>query len=515
MNELLPAPNISAALWRYRWSSLVIVAVTLLASVCVTLLTGNATAAQARIVLSSPASVEGLGIEITSESGFVRYVNQRALFVTSERTLGVVRDRLGGSMTVTELREAVTAEATDNGESIVVRVDVGDAERSTRIANAVVAAYRSESRADVQQAADEALRTLRARRAELVEGLTSGRPGSAELATAAGQTISELDSRTTDIRIAAAQFDDGVAFVDNAVPDSSGLPAALLRGVALGLAFGALLAGGVAWVRADRNRRVRDAADLARLSDEPLLGEIEALPDSEVPRLHNLVVPPLGSYQLVASVLRNTVRGGVVAVTGPEAGDGATTTVLQVAGAAARDGLRVLVVDAAVRTRELTYRVALDHDWYGLSAVATGAAPLRACTRVIEVGPGSEFRVIAAGRPDESTPEHFRSSNLWQAVGDLRGAYDLVLLDVPPLDSAPEISALVPAADAVVLAVSRDRSVASVRRTRERIRLLGGSVTGCLFTFARPAGTSATGPAPSAPYSPPRDVPAATARSVR
>ncbi|WP_017974067.1 hypothetical protein [Actinopolyspora halophila] len=478
MNELLPAPNIVGALWRYRWSSLVVVVGTVLISVLVALTVGSAGAAQARIVLKSPDSVEALGYEVTSESGFVRYVNQRALFVTSDRVLESARKRLEAPESIEELREAVEAKASDNGDSVVVRVDIGSAARSTEIANAVVTAYRRESESEVTSAAEKALESLRSRRAELVEG-NGGDSGSAS-----SSTVSELDQRITAINISAEQFGDGVSFTDKAVTDSSGVLTVLLRDAFVGLAVGLLLAATIAWARADRNRRLRNAADLTRLSDDPLLGEIEALGEGASARLHNLVVPPLGSYRLVASVLRNTVRGGLVAVTGVSVGDGATTTVLQVAGAAARDGLRVLVVDAAVRTRELSHSVALQNDWYGMAPIAAGAATVHASTRVIEVGPGIEFRVVPAGRAGEGAPDYFRSSLLRRAMVEARGGYDLVLVDLPPLESAPEVSALIPAADGVVLTVRRERSVAAWRRARERIELLGGKTAGYVFTFA-------------------------------
>ncbi|PRW62571.1 AAA family ATPase [Actinopolyspora mortivallis] len=489
MNELLPAPNIIGALWRYRWSSSLVVLGTVLVSVLVALTVGGAGSAQARIVLKSPDSVQALGFEVNSESGFVRYVNQRALFVTSDRVLGAARERLDDPESIEELRDSVRARASDNGDSVTVEVDLGDAARSAEVANAVVAAYQRESAAEVRKAAEEALNALRSRRAELAEQLEQA--GSAT-STAAERTVSELDQRITEIDISSEQFGDGVAFVDKAVTDSSGVLALLLRNTAAGLAVGLVLAATIAWVRADRNRRVRNATDLTRLAEEPLLGEIEALGEEESARLHNLVVPPLGSYRLVASVLRNTVRGGLVAVTGVSVGDGATTTVLQVAGAAARDGLRVLVVDAAVRTKELSHSVALQNDWYGMAPIAAGAATLHTSTRTIEVNPGIQFRVVPAGRAGEGAPDYFRSSLLRRAMAEARAGYDLVLVDLPPLESVPEMSALIPAADGVVLTVRREGSVAAWHRARERIELLGGRVAGHVFTFAQPVASEGT-----------------------
>ncbi|WP_395474607.1 hypothetical protein [Saccharopolyspora spinosa] len=184
MDDAYPAPTIFGALWRYRWISLAIVAAAVLISLLVPLVAGDGRSAQARIVLKAPDQTGVLGIEMASESSFLRYVKQRALFVTSDEVLDGARARLGGEETVLQLRAAITADASSSGESIEINVDGPGLERSVLIANAVIAAYQERSRAEVVAATDKALETLNAQRAAIVSE-AGGRPQSSPVGSAA------------------------------------------------------------------------------------------------------------------------------------------------------------------------------------------------------------------------------------------------------------------------------------------------------------------------------------------
>ncbi|MBB5158566.1 AAA family ATPase [Saccharopolyspora phatthalungensis] len=482
MNDAHPAPTIFGALWRYRWLSLAIVAVVVLISLLVPLLAGDGRSARARIVLKAPDQSGVLGIEMASESSFLRYVKQRALFVTSDRVLDDARARLGGVDSLLELRGAITAEASSSGESIELNVDGPGLERSVLIANAVIAAYQDQSRAEVAATTDKTLQTLIAQRTAIVAE-AAGRPTASPISSAAGPTLSDLDKQIARIKVVAAQFADGVSFVDFASPDGASPWRDLLRDLAIGAAVGLMIAAALAWFRADRDHRVRDADELTRVVEEPVLGEIETLPAQASLALRSPGVPPLRSYQLVASGLRTTVGSGVVLVTGASGGEGTTTTTLQIAGAAARDGLQVLVVDAAIRSRDLSRILGLS-DWPGLTSIATGAASLAQSTHPVHLGDGIGFSVVPAGHEQRYSREQLRSALLQQVIAEMRTRYDLVLVDLPPLISQPETSSLIGVSDGVVVTVRRDGDLGSLRRLREQLHLFGGTITGYVLTFA-------------------------------
>jgi Mrp family chromosome partitioning ATPase len=479
------SPKVLDALWRYRWSSVAIVAIVVALSAVVAFLAFDRSTAQARIVLKTPDKVGIVGVDATSEAAFVRYVNQRALFVVSDRVLTAAGAGLGGAIPVDVLRKQVSAKASDNGESIVVTVAGDSAGMSTATADAVTNAYGAESRADVQSSAQKILDTLAARRRDVVASVSADNRAADPTTLAAGQTVSDLDKQATQVRVAAEQVGDGVSFVDKAVPDTPGLLGSVARDAAIGFVLGLLIAGVLAWVRADRDRRIRDIDDLVAAGGEPVLAEVGVLDETEVAAAREVGSPPLWPYQFAASSLRTAVSSGVVVVTGGGPGEGGTTSVLQMATAAARSGARVLLVDAAVRSHGLSDLLGLRYDPHGLTAIAVGVVRPDDCTRVIDLGDRVYLWAIPAGQYEEATLEHFRASLLQKAVASMRSAYDLVLVDCAQPAVAPEITSIITESDGVVLVVRRDRDTRSVHKLREQIRLLGGTITGYLFTFAR------------------------------
>jgi Mrp family chromosome partitioning ATPase len=191
------------------------------------------------------------------------------------------------------------------------------------------------------------------------------------------------------------------------------------------------------------------------------------------------------SYQIALTGLRSAVRDGVVVVTaaGPQAG--ATTSTLHLATVAARDGLRVCVVDADVDTSKLSQVLSLNPQLAGFTQLATGAAPLSGCVHNVRLDHETSVWAVAAGIQTSSAPAlAFQSSMIEKTVADLRADYDLVLIDTPPIVDAPEIGSLVRESDAVLVVTRRGVSLDALDRTRERIRLLDGKIGGYLLTFA-------------------------------
>ncbi|MGH3623011.1 MAG: cell shape-determining protein, partial [Sciscionella sp.] len=172
------APRIFDALRRYRLSSLVIVLLAVALSVGVTLLLNNEKTVSARIVPKMPDKASVTGSDSTSESTFVRYVKQRALFVTSDRVLADVSRKLNGADPVAELRKSVTADASPDGESITIDATADTVGLASRVANAVLSAYQDESRAESQANSSDALNTLEQQRAKVIDSIPR-RPGSA------------------------------------------------------------------------------------------------------------------------------------------------------------------------------------------------------------------------------------------------------------------------------------------------------------------------------------------------
>ena len=482
-----PAPRLFEALARYKWSSLCLTLAIVAISVVVAAITApRGVTATATIVLKAPIhSTTGINTDPTnsgqlSEASFVRYVQQRAVFFTSDRVLNQARGSLTAAPDLTTLRGEVTAAAATDGQSITLSVNAGDAGQAIAIGNAIIQAYRDLSRSDATAQINGSLAALTAERSQLLQGQPN--PPS----NAITQQLATIDADTAALNVSLSQFGDGVSFANGAVAQPSGFGKDLLRDGAIGLALGLVVAAAVAWARADRDRRVRDADDLHATAPEPILAEI-----AEIGWQHGTALPgPNGSlampsYQIALTGLRSAVRDGVVVVTaaGPQAG--ATTSTLHLATVAARDGLRVCVVDADVDTSKLSQTLNLNPHLAGFSQLASGSAPLAGCIHAVRLDHETSIWAVAAGIQAGSTASAaFQTSMIEKAVAELRANYDLVLVDTPPIVDAPELGSLIRESDAVLVVTRRGVSLDALDRTRERIRLLDGKIGGYLLTFA-------------------------------
>jgi succinoglycan biosynthesis transport protein ExoP len=491
-----PAPRLFEALSRYKWSSLCLALAIVAISVVVAAVTApRGVTSTATIVLKAPMhSTSGINTDPTnsgqlSEASFVRYVQQRAVFLTSDRVLIQARTIMPGAPDLTTLRADVTAAAATGGQSITLTVSADTADESTSIGNAVIQSYRDLSRGDATATANASIAALTAERNQLLaDQPTPAKGATTQPSAAITQQLATIDADTAAINVELSQFGDGVSFANGAVAQPSAFGKDLLRDGAIGLALGILVAAAVAWARADRDRRVRDADDLHATAPEPILAEI-----AEIGWQHGTALPgPSGSlampsYQIALTGLRSAVRDGVVVVTaaGPQAG--ATTSTLHLATVAARDGLRVCVVDADVDTSKLSQILNLNPHLAGFTQLATGAAPLAGCIHNVKLDSETSIWAVAAGiQSGANTSGAFQSSLIEKTVAELRANYDLVLIDTPPIVDAPEIASLIRESDAVLVVTRRGVSMDALDRTRERIRLLDGKIGGYLLTFAAP-----------------------------
>lgn len=483
---------------RYRVTSLVIVGVAVLLSVAVALVAGESSRMTARLALKTPDKAGVLGVESAGGESFARYVTQRALYVTSDQVLTGAAQRLAGSVSKDTLRSAVTAEPSETGESVVLQVAGDSPDEASQITRAVIESYRSASRKEVEQRVAALLETLAEQR-ETIEADLEDTPGGTSRsanAEAAAASLSELDNRATELKVAANQIGDGVAFVYDQEPDKTALLRSVARDGVIGLGLGGVLALAVAWFRADRDRRVGNVAELEALVDEPVLGEIEQVGKDEAAALLWLGAPPSKTYRMVAFGVQRVIDSGVVIVTG-EPGSGVTTSTIQLASALARGGLRVLLVDGAVRSHGLSTSIGLASNRRngdsgeppgrrhpGLTDIAMGAMPARETMRVVELGDGVTLTVVPAGKYVDGVLERFSVPLLDAALAEMRAEFDIVLVDTPTPASAPEAGAIVRRSDAAIVVVRQNADAAGLQRLGEQVRMVGGNIAGYVLTFA-------------------------------
>lgn len=490
------------ALWRYRWSSLALTLFVAFLSAGAGFLLQSQITAHAKMALATPRSANVIGGNIDSEPSFVRFTKQRALFVTSDGVLDAAAKTLKDGTTVDDLRNQVSAAASSTGDVITVSATAGTPKRAADLCNAVVQAYQDETLDAVKTATQAAINQINSTRAQIQRGLETAGAGRVGAATqsAASQTLSQLNVRANEIQVETQLYGSGVSFVDPATPataDQGGLP---LREAVLGLAFGAMLAATVSWLRADRDRRVREPDQVAELLHAPLLGEVPEFSREQALALDSVDAMPAAPYQFVASGLEATLSAGIVLVTSAQRGAGRTTAAAHVATAAARDGVRVLLVDADGRSKRLSALIGLGHESAGLTALAARQSTLDESTFSVALTEDVSLWMVPAGDFTDSAPSLFRSSAMAQAVLEMRSKYDLVVIDSAPLPNSPETAALARHADGVLVVVQRGTSVRALRRLSQQMSLYAAPVIGFVFSFGLPGRDLYRGaPSPSQP----------------
>ena len=245
--------------------------------------------------------------------------------MTTDAVLSEVASDVGGAG-ISDLRARISADPITGTNAIRITAEAPTADGAVALANAVVAAYRSETAAMTDELRRKATDELAASQ-EALRGAAANR--SDPLAQAAATALSDLQRQGAELRVTSLVYGDGVDFVNAARVEDAEVPGWPLRALAIGFVLGVALAGVVAWIRADRDRRITDANAPVAVLDAPLLGIVPRAERSASllsrsnghaasgTKLALKTRAPLPQYQLVAAALMRRTLPGVVAVISP------------------------------------------------------------------------------------------------------------------------------------------------------------------------------------------------------
>lgn len=359
---------------------------------------------------------------------------------------GLTGEKVAGSLGVTAQGESGALDVTAITTSPVL---------SAAIVNTYAQQFAKEQRNAQLHYYKSALAIIRRQLAGLTRQERSG-AGGAELQERV-QTLSLLSGlKEGNVKVAA----------EAAVPTAPSSPKTS-RNTVLGVVVGLLIGLGLAFALERLDRRIKRPEDLEAIYRLPLLG---AIPESTVlarsARVRGgarAVLPPAEAeaFSLVRAHLRffNVDRDlRTVVIASPAEGDGKTTVARHLAEAAARLGSRVLLLEVDLRHPTLAQHLDIQSG-PGLADVLVEATPIGEATQsvTLEVSPGEGVRgrtldVLAAGavlppNPGELLDSHAMESVLEQA----RSAYDLVVVDTPPLNVVSDAFPLLTKVDGVVI----------------------------------------------------------------
>lgn len=257
------------------------------------------------------------------------------------------------------------------------------------------------------------------------------------------------------------------------------------RTIAIVTAIGAVLAGvAAACLRYIFDTAVRDESQLANCVDSPSLGVIASDPISAAGKLV-VVDERMSSDAERYRVIRNNMQflqvdeqPKAIIFTSCSAGEGKTTTALNMALAVGQSGRRVLLIDADLRRPTIAKRLGVETS-VGLTSVLAGRLPLeRACQSW-----RGTLDVLSSGPIPPNPSELLSSNQMASTLRKSRGTYDLILIDAPPGLVVSDVAALAPASDGViVVARYATAKTADLARLKSRIEQVAGVVLGTVLT---------------------------------
>ena len=186
-------------------------------------------------------------------------------------------------------------------------------------------------------------------------------------------------------------------------------------------------------------------------------------------------VEPYLSVRHVVEEAHRLTGVSIVAVSSPLAGDGKTTTAINVAGVLGHGGDRVLLIDADLRNPDLARHLLASSGAAGLVDAITD--PSLTLPDVVVSLPDLAFDVLPAGRSTTTPYDVARSPRFGALLEEARGRYEFIILDTPPLIRVPDGRIIERSVDGVLLVVAANRTprklVAEALRLIDPAKLIG------------------------------------------
>lgn len=231
--------------------------------------------------------------------------------------------------------------------------------------------------------------------------------------------------------------------------------------LALGILLGLLVGLAAAVLRDLLDTTVRHPETIPEWSGLPVVGAIAM--DSGAKKAPLLL--DRRSYSLRAESIRQLRTNlqfsdaarpvNVLVVTSPLQGEGKSTTAANLALVFSEAGRRVLVIDADLRRPKLASYMSIEGS-VGLSNVLAGQV---AVDDVLQPWGTESLTVLASGTMPPNPSELLGSPAMEGLIDDLRGRFELIIIDTPPL---------LPVTDAAIMAASADGVVVVVRYGKTR-----------------------------------------------
>ncbi len=419
---------------RHWWLPLTALLLALAAALVVNVRTPPVYASAVTFFFATPsdASADLLPASMFSQSRLKSY----AALLTSDRITVPLSRTPGLGLTAREVGERITAETV--ADTVMLRVSVED--RSRARAQLLATALVGEFRAVIGSLETNTRNGQAAVRVEVVEG-----------------------PRLEDDPVAPRPLDN----------------------LALAAMVGLLVGAASVVAREVTDSTVRTVEALQDLVSVPVLARVPI--DAEAPARSGPFVSDTDSPRAEAlRQLRTSLQYAdpdhpvrTIAVTSAVPEEGRSATACSLALLFAEAGRRVLIVDAELRRSRLASFLGRGNA-AGLSTVLVGAASVEQALQPW----GAGLWLLSTGQSPPNPSELLSSPRMTELVDELRGRFDIVIFDCPPLLAVTDAAVVAACADGALLVVrARKTKNAQVTAAARALRAVDARILGCVLNM--------------------------------
>ena len=286
----------------------------------------------------------------------------------------------------------------------------------------------------------------------------------------------KVTSEEIDLKIPTTSM---VTIVDQAQPGKSPVRPKKTLNIILGIVIGLMVGVGLAFFIEYLDTSVKTIDDVERALQSPVLGVIPQnvgyLIDEGAESQHAEAYRVLRTNLLFS---RKDDRLNSIVVVSAGAGEGKSTTVLNLATVFAQAGQRVLLVDSDLR-RPTLHKLLKVSNSLGLTNYLLKQNTLE---EVIQRTSIPTLDLLASGKLPSSSMNILGSASMKDMVAELKRRYDFVFFDSPPIMGVSDAAILASEIDMVVQVIQYRRYPQPMNiRAKQMIEKVGGTLIGIVL----------------------------------
>ena len=303
------------------------------------------------------------------------------------------------------------------------------------------------------------------------------------------ERIADAIAHVLPKRISAIVEGASVKVVDGAVAASRPSSPDYFKCTVLGFVLGFAASVAVIVLRELLDTSIRAQEDIAQVCSYPVLAAIPEVDASDK-------AAAAEAYKLLRTKLQYSFAEPgncrIIGISSAMTGEGKSLTAVNLAYALSQLDKRVLLMDCDMRCSSLETKLPIAGN-PGLSDFLSGQTHPEGLIQPCGMkGCEKAFHVIAAGQNPPNPVELLSSDRMTRLLEKLRGVYDYVILDLPPVGNVSDALAVSGATDGILLVVRRCRcDRAALRAALQQFEFVGSRLLGIVYNCSeKNSGTS-------------------------